>query len=133
MGLAPHEQRVLAGIEQSLRRSDPRLAARLATFTAMTAGSAVPRWERLSPRRLRLGVRRLAVLTAGTAAAALFVAALVLGQITHTTGARQVTCGAAGGRLSICEPAGGPSGHPARYADPARAPADQAAAAQPGK
>jgi hypothetical protein len=33
MSLAPGEQRALAGIEDTLRRSDPRLAGRLATFT----------------------------------------------------------------------------------------------------
>lgn len=32
MSLAPGEQRALAGIEDTLRRSDPRLAVRLATF-----------------------------------------------------------------------------------------------------
>jgi hypothetical protein len=134
MGLAPHEQRVLTGIEQSLRRSDARLAARFATFTAMTSGSAVPRWERVSPRRLRpRRLRSLALLTAGTAAAALFMAALVFGQVGHASGTRHMTCGVAGGRQSICQPAGGPSGHAARYAGPAPAPAGPPAAAQPGR
>ena len=109
MGLAPHEQRVLAGIERSLRRSDPRLAARLASFTALTRGSAIPRWECLAPWWLRL--RRLALLTAGTAAAGLFVAALVLGQVRHSSSAQRAVCGVAAGRLSICPPTGRPSRH----------------------
>jgi Protein of unknown function (DUF3040) len=125
MGLARHERQVLAGIEQSLRGSDPRLAARLATFTSLTSGTAIPRWECLSPWWLRL--RRLTLLTAGTAAA-LFVAALVLGQVTHSSGAGRVVCGVAAGRLSVCRPAGGPSPHPARAAGPARTAAGQAAA-----
>jgi hypothetical protein len=109
MGLGLRERRTLARIEQSLQRSDPRLAARLATFTSLTCGSAIPRWERLSPWRLRL--RRLALLTAGTAAAALFVAALVFGQVRHSSGAERAACNVAAGRLSICQPAGGPPGH----------------------
>jgi hypothetical protein len=113
MGLAPHEQRVLASIEQSLRRSDPRLAARFATFTSLNSGSAVPRRECLSPRRPQL--RRLALLTAGAAAVALFVAALVLGQVRQAPGAGQAVCGAAAVRFSICQPAGGPSPHPPRH------------------
>jgi hypothetical protein len=129
MGLAPREQRLLAGIEQSLRRSDPRLAARLATFTELTSGSAVPRWECLSPWWLRL--RRLALLTAGAAAAVLFVAALVFGQVRYASGASKVTCSVAAGRLSICQPAGRPPGHPGRGPAAARTPSGREAAAWP--
>jgi Protein of unknown function (DUF3040) len=131
MGLARHERRMLAGIEQSLRGSDPRLAARLATFTSLSSGTAIPRWECLSPWWLRL--RRLALLMAGTATAALFVVALVLGQITHSSGARRAVCGVAAGRLSICRPAGGPSPYPAHRVDPARARAGLPAGARPGR
>jgi hypothetical protein len=130
MGLARRERRMLAGIEQSLRGSDPRLAARLATFTSLTSGSAIPRWESLSPWWLRL--RRLALLTAGTTAAALFVAALVLGQVRYASGAGRVVCGVAAGRPSMCRPARGPSPHPARRAGPARAAEDRAAVVRPG-
>ena len=133
MGLAAHEQRVLATIEQSLRQSDPRLAARLATFTALNSGSAVPRWECLSPWRLRLRLRRLALLAAGTLAAALFVAALVVGQVRHSSGARHVMCSVAAGRLSICQPADGPARHPIRHAGPTRAAAGQTSTAWSGR
>jgi hypothetical protein len=109
MGLVPRERRTLARIEQSLQRSDPGLAAQFARFTSFTSRSAIPRWERLAPWWLRL--RRLALLTAGTTAAALFVAALVLGQVRHSSGAPRAVCNVAAGRLSLCQPAGGPPGH----------------------
>jgi Protein of unknown function (DUF3040)/MMPL family len=118
MGLARNERRALAGIERSLRGSDPRLATRLATFTSLTAGNGIPRWESLSPWWLRL--RRLPLLMAGTAATALFVAALVLGQVRHSSGAQRTVCVAAG-RLSICRPTAAPSHHPVWQAGPARA------------
>lgn len=49
MDLAPHEKRVLASIENSLRSTDPALATMLTRFT-------VPRWRKILrpglPRRL---------------------------------------------------------------------------------
>jgi len=129
MGLVPRERRTLARIEQSLQRSDPGLAARLATFTSFTSGSAIPRWERLSPWWLRL--RCLALLTAGTAATALFVAALVVGQVRHSSGAPRAVCNVAAGRLSICQPADGPPGHPGRGPRAPAAASGRAAASGP--
>jgi hypothetical protein len=49
MSLAPSERRPLAGIQDALRTSDPRLAATMATFTALTA-------RRTGPVRVLLAV-----------------------------------------------------------------------------
>jgi hypothetical protein len=57
------QQRVLASMHDSLRGSDPRLVARFATFTELTAGKEIPRIERVRPWPLgwlRSGVRRIA-------------------------------------------------------------------------
>lgn len=54
MSLAPDERRALAEIEESLYASEPELAAKMATFAALTSGEKVPRWKWLSPWRLRL-------------------------------------------------------------------------------
>jgi hypothetical protein len=48
MSLAPGEQRALTRIEEDLRRSDPRLAAMLATFTLPLHCRAAARWEQLA-------------------------------------------------------------------------------------
>lgn len=48
MSLAPYEQRALAGIEATLRRSGPRLAALLATLTVPASRGRIPRLGRLS-------------------------------------------------------------------------------------
>lgn len=45
MNLAPHEKRILASIEDSLRGTDPALAAMLASFT-------VPGWRKTRRRGL---------------------------------------------------------------------------------
>lgn len=82
MSLAPDERRTLARIEDSLSRSDPRLAAWLTTFT-------LPVWLRLTVGCRRAIMRashlarpprwtaRLAVLVAGLAVVSLMVAGMV--------------------------------------------------------
>lgn len=120
MSLAPREQRALARIEHALRVSDPRLAARLATFTALTSGGTVPRWKWLSPWRLRL--RRLIPLALPAAAVTL---GLVLGYLIQPSGSSRIACGIDAGRLNICQVADGSSRHPAR------APGRSGAAARP--
>jgi hypothetical protein len=47
MGLGPNEQRLLDQIERALRGSDPKLAAKLATFNRRTFHEAMPLRERL--------------------------------------------------------------------------------------
>ncbi len=98
MSLAPREQRALAAIEHALRVSDPRLAARLATFTALTSRGTVPRWKWLSPWRLRL--RRLIPLTIPLAGVVLGV---LLGGVIRPSGSYRMVCGAASGHPVICQ------------------------------
>lgn len=47
MGLRPNERRLLGQIERALRGSDPRLAAKLATFNRLAFHEAMPLRERL--------------------------------------------------------------------------------------
>ena len=47
MGLGPNEQRLLGQIERALHGSDPKLAAKLATFNRLTLHEAMPLRERL--------------------------------------------------------------------------------------
>jgi len=47
MGLGPSEQRLLGQIERALRGSDPKLAAKLATFNLLVFHEAMPLRERL--------------------------------------------------------------------------------------
>jgi Protein of unknown function (DUF3040) len=107
MSLAPREQRALARIEHALRISDPRLAARLATFTALTSRGRVPRWKWLSPWRLRL--RRLVPLALPAAAVTL---GLVLGHFIQPSGRYRMICGVVTGHMNICQVTS-PSRHPA--------------------
>ena len=54
MALAADEERALSRIEEELRRSDPKLAAKLAMFTRLTRSEAMPQRELLTaPSRLR--------------------------------------------------------------------------------
>ncbi|HLX51378.1 MAG TPA: DUF3040 domain-containing protein [Streptosporangiaceae bacterium] len=57
MSLAPGEQRALVGIEDTLRRSDPRLAARLATFRPALRARMLIRLTRTFRRRTGQGRR----------------------------------------------------------------------------
>jgi len=47
------QQRVLAAIQGSLRKSDPRLVARFAAFTELSDGAAMPAAERVRNKPLR--------------------------------------------------------------------------------
>ena len=53
MSLAPGEQQTLTEIESRLRRSDPKLAARLALFGRRALRGKGPAAELLSPWRAR--------------------------------------------------------------------------------
>jgi hypothetical protein len=54
MALAADEERALSRIEEELRRSDPKLAAKLAMFNRLTQSEAMPQRELLTaPSRLR--------------------------------------------------------------------------------
>src|ERR1700749_3075065 len=56
MALAADEERALSRIEEELRRSDPRLAAKLSMFNRLTRSEAMPQRELLTaPGRLRRG------------------------------------------------------------------------------
>jgi hypothetical protein len=63
MSLAPGEEMMLSEIENRLRRSDPRLAARLAVFRRRALRGKGPVREFLSPWRARpLWAARLTLL-----------------------------------------------------------------------
>ena len=111
MSLKPHEKRVLAGIENTLCRTDPELAAMLATFT-------VPR--RWKIRRPQLGWRPVKVYLTATVFA---IAALVLWGLLSIP-ARQQQCasprqGLPGLTFAACAPVhGGPASGSQRSAEP---------------
>lgn len=101
MSLKPREQKALAAIEDALRSTDRRLAARLATFTMLTAGGRVPRWKCLSPWRLRL--RRHLRLLLAVAALGMVVASIVLfGHSGHPHGSLTGSCGGALSQVKGC-------------------------------
>jgi hypothetical protein len=65
MALAADEERALSRIEEELRRSDPKLAAKLAMFNRLTRSEAMPERELLTaPGRLRRLSARAGVWTA---------------------------------------------------------------------
>jgi hypothetical protein len=60
MSLSAREQHALGGIEDGLARSDPKLAAMLATFTRLTSGEEMPAGEEVTAVRPDTrGLRRL--------------------------------------------------------------------------
>ena len=74
MSLSHHQQNQLHLIEAGLLRSDPQFAARLSMFGRLSAGQAMPGWERVSSRHDR--IRQAAALIAETisvVAAAVFL------------------------------------------------------------
>lgn len=109
MGLAPKEQRALAGIEDALRRSDPRLGTMLATFT-VTLGWGRIRWWLGSCLRQRSRMKTFAPV----ALAAVVVVLVILGAILlgHP---RPLLCSSRNGDVgasvltSDCQRGGGPS------------------------
>jgi hypothetical protein len=50
MGLPAGQERILSGIEDELRKGEPRLASRFAIFTRLTGDEELPRTEQLTPR-----------------------------------------------------------------------------------
>ena len=65
MALAADEERALSRIEEELRRSDPKLAAKLAMFNRLTRSEAMPQRELVTaPGRLRRLSARAGVWTA---------------------------------------------------------------------
>jgi hypothetical protein len=100
MSLAPSERKALAVIEASLRTTDPRLAARMATFTALVSRGRIPRWKCLSPWRLR--IRRFRVAGLVTAMLILTVVCGLLGLRGHASTTSPSRCGIAVEKLAGC-------------------------------
>jgi hypothetical protein len=74
MSLSHHHQNQLHLIQAGLLRSEPQLAARLSMFGRLSAGQAMPAWERVSSRQDR--IRQAAALIAeaiSVVAAAIFL------------------------------------------------------------
>jgi type VI protein secretion system component VasF len=80
MSLSPREQEALSRIENGLAGSDPELAGRLATFTRLTSGEAMPAREEMQTgtRRAR---RPLAASTRLTHAMAVLWVLIAVGMI----------------------------------------------------
>lgn len=57
MGLPARQERVLESIETALRESDPKLAGLYATFTRLTTGEEMPKFEQLRRRAGRMLAR----------------------------------------------------------------------------
>ena len=101
MSLKPGEQKALAAIEDALRRTDRRLAARLATFTMLTAGGRVPRWKCLSPWRLRLR-RHLGLLLAVVAVCTVVLTVILFSHSSHPHASLTGSCGYAISQVRGC-------------------------------
>src|SRR5215472_4868384 len=50
MSLPACQERILSGIEDALRKGEPRLASRFAIFSRLTRGEELPRTEQLTPQ-----------------------------------------------------------------------------------
>ena len=115
MSLAPKEQRALAGIEDSLCRSDPRLATMLATFTVRSSRGRIPRWKGLPPGRLR--IRRFIPVALATALTGLAVLGGLLLSHPSQSACTPRSGGVSALRLIIgCQPGGSPPRHSKRAA-----------------
>lgn len=57
MSLKPSEQHALCSIEDRITGTDPGLESKLAMFTRLTAGEALPARENIQPHRLKPGPR----------------------------------------------------------------------------
>ena len=79
MSLSHHQQRQLYRIESGLLGADPQLAEMLGIFGKLSAGQAMPAWERVPTRRDR--VRQAAALTGQAAALAAAAIGLLLSAI----------------------------------------------------
>jgi hypothetical protein len=109
MGLGPNEQRRLSQIERALRGSDPKLAAKLATFNRLTFHEAMPLRERLPHPPSRV-VRFAPMAMAAFVMFTILISATVLSRIGPATGNPAAACGIAW--VQGCQ-AGGASPHAA--------------------
>jgi Protein of unknown function (DUF3040) len=105
MSLTPAEQRALARIEDSLRRSDPGLAAMLATFTPPGFGAKVA--ARVRPSRRMMWVRPLML----AVIALIAICVICIGALLQGGGGPLCPPGLgviAGGQTLSCPPVGPP-------------------------
>jgi DUF3040 family protein len=128
MSLTPAERRALARIEDSLRGSDPGLAAMLATFALPGPRAKVAALIRLPRRITRARPLILAAIALATMCV-IFISALQRGggDPLCIPGAHVIT----GGQTLNCPPAAGPPayrGRPARSGGTSRLSANQGAA-----
>ncbi len=91
MGLAPSEQRALALIEDSLRRSDPRLAAMMATFGVLVTRRRIRCWTCVSPWRLQ--ARRMVLAALVLASVGLLILGVLLASHSGAHGGLVGPCG----------------------------------------
>ncbi len=122
MGLAPNEQRELTGIEHSLRKSDPRLAAMLSAFNEMASrgtrtARARPRGTRTARARLSPQHRRprrlLPVIVATCVLGVVAFGFALLSQISQAGSAGNAACGSSAAQVIPCQraqPAPGATG-----------------------
>ena len=118
MGLGPSEQRLLGQIERALHGSDPKLAAKLATFNRLTFHEAMPLRERLLLHSPSRAVRFAPVAMAAFVMFMLLISVTVLSRIGPSKGQwhRRVRDRLGpglpgGGRIPACRAPGGQ--HPA--------------------
>jgi hypothetical protein len=125
MSLAPSERRTLAGIEDALRNSEPRLAAQLTRFALPASRTRVRQWKCWA--RWRLWIRDLLPTVAVLGACGLLVSLVALfSHSTRTADTPRTRCGVAAAGVNGCWPAGGPSGQvyrPVGHGDAAVRPA----------
>ena len=118
MGLGPNEQRLLGQIEQALHGTDPKLAAKLATFNRLTLHEAMPLRERVLRPPSRVArpsrvVRFAPVVMAAFVMFMILISVTVLSRIGPSRGGSAAACGIAW--IPGCQ-AGGASPHPAHGA-----------------
>jgi hypothetical protein len=67
VGLPARQEKVLESIETALRESDPKLAGLYATFTRLTTGEEMPKFEQLRRRagRMLASLRRFPIVLIG--------------------------------------------------------------------
>jgi DUF3040 family protein len=109
MGLGPGEQRLLGQIERALRGSDPKLAAKLASFNRLTFHEAMPLRERLLHPPSRV-IRFAPLAMAAFVMFMLLISVTVLSRIGPSKGDGAAACGIAW--VQGCQ-AGGVSPHAA--------------------
>jgi len=102
MSLAPGEERALRQIGDELCRSDPKLAALLATFTRLTCRDEMPRrefllgrWSRLTRLFPEAPSRLTAIISVAAATCALGLIVLFVALFAHPRGSdgRGLSCG----------------------------------------